>query len=249
MLAWLAEAGKGTPADPQGWLFRTGTKLLDTFTDVAGGADRAKIYRMLAGLAGVRTLDAAADPLGRPARALAYTAPTPRYGLDRVAGLPRPGLRPDHLHPGRGPAAGPGQRRPDRRDRAVQHRRHRGHLERQALSGSPLTVRPSPLPRPWETSLTLLAESVPRTRRRWARTLVVCGLAAPPRPGRARLRRALPVLRHGDLPRRDPVVEQRRRAVRLRRPGPRRARLHLPAVRGVRAHAGRARSPPRRRAG
>jgi hypothetical protein len=81
MLAWLAEAGKGTPADPQGWLFRTGTKLLDTFTDVAGGADRAKVYRMLAGLAGVRTLDAAADPLGRPARALAYTAPTPRYGL------------------------------------------------------------------------------------------------------------------------------------------------------------------------
>jgi hypothetical protein len=79
MLAWLAEAG-GTPADPQGWLFRTGTKLLDTFTDVAAGADRAKIYRMLAGLGGVRTLDAAADPLGRPARALAYTAATPRYG-------------------------------------------------------------------------------------------------------------------------------------------------------------------------
>ena len=81
MLAWLAAAGQATPVDPQGWLFRTGTKLLDTFTDVAGGADRAKIYRMLAGLTGVRTLDAAADPLGRPARALAYTAPTPRYGV------------------------------------------------------------------------------------------------------------------------------------------------------------------------
>lgn len=81
MLAWLAEAGQIAPADPQGWLFRTGTKLLDTFTDVAGGADRAKIYRMLAGLTGVRTLEAAADPLGRPARGLAYTAPTPRYGL------------------------------------------------------------------------------------------------------------------------------------------------------------------------
>lgn len=81
MLAWLAEAGLGAPADPQGWLFRTGTKLLDTFTDVAVGADRAKIYRMLAGLAGVRTLEADADPLGRPAWALAYTAATPRYGL------------------------------------------------------------------------------------------------------------------------------------------------------------------------
>jgi hypothetical protein len=81
MLAWLVEAGLGTPADPQGWLFRTGTKLLDTFTAVAGGAERAKIYRMLAGLTGVRTLEAGADPLGRPALALAYTAPTPRYGV------------------------------------------------------------------------------------------------------------------------------------------------------------------------
>ena len=81
MLAWLAEAGLSPPPDPQGWLFRTGTKLLDTFTGRAGGADRAKIFRMLAGLTGVRTLDAGADPLGRPARALAYTAPTPRYGL------------------------------------------------------------------------------------------------------------------------------------------------------------------------
>lgn len=81
MLAWLTAAGRQPPADPQGWLFRTGTKLLDTFTDVVGGADRAKIYRMLAGLTGVRTLDAGADPLGRPARALAYTAPTPRYGV------------------------------------------------------------------------------------------------------------------------------------------------------------------------
>jgi hypothetical protein len=81
MLAWLAEAGQDLPPDPQGWLFRTGTKLLDTFTAVAGGADRAKIYRMLAGLTGVRTLEAGADPLGRPARALAYTATTPRHGL------------------------------------------------------------------------------------------------------------------------------------------------------------------------
>ena len=81
MLAWLAGTGQDVPADPQGWLFRTGTKLLDTFTDVAGGADRAKILRMLAGLTGVRTLDAGSDPLGRPARALAYTAATPRYGL------------------------------------------------------------------------------------------------------------------------------------------------------------------------
>jgi hypothetical protein len=81
MLTWLTRAGLSPPADPQGWLFRTGTKLLDTFTGRAGSADRAKIYRMLAGLTGVRTLDAGADPLGRPARALAYTAPTARYGV------------------------------------------------------------------------------------------------------------------------------------------------------------------------
>jgi hypothetical protein len=81
MLTWLSRAGLDPPADPQGWLFRTGTKLLDTFTGRAANADRAKIYRMLAGLTGVRTLDAGADPLGRPARALAYTAPTARYGV------------------------------------------------------------------------------------------------------------------------------------------------------------------------
>ena len=81
MLDWLTGAGQAPPADPQGWLFRTGTRLLDTFTEVAGGADRAKIFRMLAGLTGVRTLEAGADPLGRPARALAYTAPTPRHGV------------------------------------------------------------------------------------------------------------------------------------------------------------------------
>jgi hypothetical protein len=81
MLGWLTDAGLSPPADQQGWLFRTGTKLLDTFTGRAGGADRAKIFRMLAGLTGVRTLDAGADPLGRPARALAYTGPTPRHGL------------------------------------------------------------------------------------------------------------------------------------------------------------------------
>ena len=81
MLTWLTQAGLNPPADPQGWLFRTGTKLLDTFTGRAGSADRAKIYRMLAGLTGVRTLDAGADPLGRPARALTYTGPTARYGV------------------------------------------------------------------------------------------------------------------------------------------------------------------------
>ncbi len=74
-------AGLPAPPDPQGWLFREGTKLLDTFTAVVSGGDRAKIYRMLAGLTGVRTLDAAADPLGRPALGLSYTEQTPRYGL------------------------------------------------------------------------------------------------------------------------------------------------------------------------
>jgi hypothetical protein len=69
------------PPDPQGWLFREGTKLLDMFTDVVGGDQRAKIYRMLAGLTDVRTLDEKADPLGRPALGLSYTEQTPRYGL------------------------------------------------------------------------------------------------------------------------------------------------------------------------
>lgn len=76
-----APAGLPAPPDPQGWLFRQGTELLDTFTDVVSGGDRAAIYRMLAGLSGVRTLDAAADPLGRPAVGLSYTEQTPRYGL------------------------------------------------------------------------------------------------------------------------------------------------------------------------
>jgi hypothetical protein len=80
MLGWVAGSSRA-PADPQGWLFREGTKLLDTFTDVAAGADRAKIYRMLAGLTGVRTLQAGTDPLGRAALGLAYTQLTPRFGL------------------------------------------------------------------------------------------------------------------------------------------------------------------------
>lgn len=77
MLGWPAEP----PADPQGWLFRQGARLLDTFTGALGGADRAKVLRMLAGLGGVRTLPTAADPLGRPALGLSYTARTARYGV------------------------------------------------------------------------------------------------------------------------------------------------------------------------
>ncbi|AGZ41819.1 hypothetical protein [Actinoplanes friuliensis] len=81
MIAWLAEQGLPVPPDPQGWLFRTGTGLLDTFTSVAGSKERAKIYRMLAGLTGVSSLGPAADPLGRPSRGLAYTERTTRFGL------------------------------------------------------------------------------------------------------------------------------------------------------------------------
>jgi hypothetical protein len=69
------------PPDPQGWLFREGTKLLDMFTHVIGGDQRAKVYRMLAALTDVRTLTATADPLGRPALGLSYTERTPRFGL------------------------------------------------------------------------------------------------------------------------------------------------------------------------
>jgi hypothetical protein len=69
------------PPDAQGWLFRECTRLLDTFTGVLGGADRAKLFRVLAGLTGVRTLPGSTDPLGRPASGLAYTAATSRYGV------------------------------------------------------------------------------------------------------------------------------------------------------------------------
>lgn len=77
--AAMLAAAPGVP-DPTGWLFREGTKLLDTFTEVIGGAGQAKVYRMLGGLAGVRTLDTTTDPLGRPATGLAYTGPAARYG-------------------------------------------------------------------------------------------------------------------------------------------------------------------------
>jgi hypothetical protein len=69
------------PADVDGWLFRECTRLLDTFTDLLAGADRAKVFRILAGLTGVRTLAAPTDPMGRPAIGLAYTGTTPRHGV------------------------------------------------------------------------------------------------------------------------------------------------------------------------
>jgi hypothetical protein len=76
--AMLAPLGTGT--DRQGWLFRECTRLLDAFTSTLTGADRAKLFRALAGLTGVRTLGATTDPAGRPATGLAYTGETPRYG-------------------------------------------------------------------------------------------------------------------------------------------------------------------------
>lgn len=69
------------PADVQGWIFRECTRLLEPFTTSLSGADRAKVFRTLAGVTGVRTLDAATDPTGRPAVGLAYTGETGRYGL------------------------------------------------------------------------------------------------------------------------------------------------------------------------
>ncbi|GLY98637.1 hypothetical protein [Actinoplanes sp. NBRC 103695] len=69
------------PADAQGWLFRECTRLLEPFTTSLSGADRAKVFRTLAGVTGVRTLADATDPTGRPAVGLAYTGETVRYGL------------------------------------------------------------------------------------------------------------------------------------------------------------------------
>jgi hypothetical protein len=76
-----AGAGSPAPADGQGWLFRQCVRLLDTFTTSLSGPDRAKIFRTLAALSGIRTLDTATDPMGRPAVGLAYTGQTARYGL------------------------------------------------------------------------------------------------------------------------------------------------------------------------
>ncbi|MEV7623869.1 hypothetical protein [Actinoplanes sp. NPDC089786] len=80
-VASLPDAAEVPVADREGWLFRECTRLLDVFTNTLSGADRATLFRTLAGLHGIRTLDAATDPAGRPATGLAYTGETPRYGL------------------------------------------------------------------------------------------------------------------------------------------------------------------------
>ena len=78
--AMIGGVTSGT-ADVQGWLFRECTRLLEPFTTSLSGADRAKVFRTLAGVTGVRTLADATDPTGRPAVGLAYTGETVRYGL------------------------------------------------------------------------------------------------------------------------------------------------------------------------
>jgi hypothetical protein len=80
-MAAMIGTPSAVPSDGQGWLFRECTRLLDVFTNSLSGVDRAKVFRALGALTGVRTLETATDPMGRPAIGLAYTGETVRHGL------------------------------------------------------------------------------------------------------------------------------------------------------------------------
>ncbi|MBO2462979.1 CU044_5270 family protein [Actinomadura violacea] len=70
MLTWIRDHG-GLPKDPDAWLFREAPKLLSDPVEQPSQALRAAVYRMLAGLPGVRNLGTVRDPLGRPALGVA----------------------------------------------------------------------------------------------------------------------------------------------------------------------------------
>ncbi len=79
MLTWIRDHG-GLPAHPDAWLFREATKLLDSPARIPSPAVRGALYRMLAGLPGVRSLGTIRDPLGRPAVGVALREHTPALG-------------------------------------------------------------------------------------------------------------------------------------------------------------------------
>lgn len=79
MLTWVRDRG-GLPANPQAWLFREAAYLLSAEVKALPRQTRAAIYRMLAGLPGVRSLGRVKDALGRPALAVAMTETTARLG-------------------------------------------------------------------------------------------------------------------------------------------------------------------------
>jgi hypothetical protein len=79
MLTWVRDHG-GLPAHPDAWLFREATKLLDSPARIPSPAVRGALYRMLAGLPGVRSLGTVRDPLGRPSVGVALREHTAALG-------------------------------------------------------------------------------------------------------------------------------------------------------------------------
>ncbi|RFS80970.1 hypothetical protein D0T12_34430 [Actinomadura spongiicola] len=79
MLTWIRDHG-GLPAHPNAWLFREAAKLLDSSALVSSPAVRGALYRMLAGLPGVRSLGTVRDPLGRSAVGIAMREHTASLG-------------------------------------------------------------------------------------------------------------------------------------------------------------------------
>ncbi|GAA4627160.1 hypothetical protein GCM10023196_038270 [Actinoallomurus vinaceus] len=79
MLTWMRDHD-AMPAHPDVWLFREGAKLLNADSRPLTPPVRAAVYRMLAGLPGVRSLGRVRDPLGRPALGVAMTEHTSALG-------------------------------------------------------------------------------------------------------------------------------------------------------------------------
>jgi hypothetical protein len=80
VLEWMRDHD-AMPTHPDAFLFREGAKLLDAGKRPLAPPIRAAIYRMLAGLPGVRSLGRVSDPLGRPALGVAMTEHTSAYGI------------------------------------------------------------------------------------------------------------------------------------------------------------------------
>jgi hypothetical protein len=79
MLTWMRDHGD-MPEHPDAWLFREATKLLDSPARIPSPAVRGALYRMLAGLPGVRDLGTVRDPLGRPTIGVSMRERTSAFG-------------------------------------------------------------------------------------------------------------------------------------------------------------------------
>jgi len=79
MLTWMRAHG-GVPQHPEPWLFREATKMLEGREGIIAQPIRAALYRMLAGLPGVRSLGTVRDPLGRVSQGVAMTDTSHRLG-------------------------------------------------------------------------------------------------------------------------------------------------------------------------